>query len=775
MKSYLDLVTIYDSVRRRQSRMTRLCIILAVFLVSVIFGMADMEIRSQKEMAVQEDGRWHVAFRGLSDTQSDLIRSRPEIRTAASYAVTNYRLDKDYSINGKKAAICGFEKSFLELFPGIKIIEGSFPSKQNEAVITKNAGDSLTLVPGDKFSLKLPDGSLKEYTVSGISEDTSMMTKWDAFGVFLNMDAYTSTFASATGQNDFELYVEFQSLCPVQKTLRSICTQLEIPESQTAQNIKLLGLMLQSDNSYILNLYLTAAILAVLVIVAGIFMITSSLNSQLARRTEFFGMLRCLGASPGQIIRFVRKESLTWCKTAVPAGLALSMPVIWGLCAFLKYISPKYFSGMPDLSISWIGLLSGAAIGILTVLLAAQAPAHKAAKVSPLTAVSGNAGTVHSVKKAAGTGFLRVPEALGLHHAVSNKKNLFLMSGSFAFTIILFLAFTTSISFMNHALTFLKPYTPDISIYCENPEETLSQKLVKEAASNPAVTKSYGRCFSDTVSVASGNETVSFHLISYESLQFQWARDSLLKGSLNNTQKGTAVLADQAASQVLSLGDSISIQGISVPVEGILSETPFYSEKGIIICSEKLFERITGKSGYSVLDLKISKNASEQDIDSLRKLTGNGIAFSDLRLSNQEDQGAYLSFAVFIYSFLFVIALIGIFNIINTMNMSASARLSQFGAVRATGMTIRQMTAVITTEAFVYVTGGILAGTLVGLPINRFLFQALITSRWGDPWEPPVSALLIIILLMGASIFPAVYGPAKRIRTMSVVDVIHEQ
>ena len=39
MRSYLSLVPISAKVHKRQSRMTRICIILAVFLVTSIFSM----------------------------------------------------------------------------------------------------------------------------------------------------------------------------------------------------------------------------------------------------------------------------------------------------------------------------------------------------------------------------------------------------------------------------------------------------------------------------------------------------------------------------------------------------------------------------------------------------------------------------------------------------------------------------------------------------------------------------------------------------------------
>ena len=74
----------------------------------------------------------------------------------------------------------------------------------------------------------------------------------------------------------------------------------------------LLGLRFQSNDTYLMQLYLVVAVIAVLVAIAGILMITGSLNSSVAQRTEFFGVLRCLGATPAQVAEFVRKEALGW-------------------------------------------------------------------------------------------------------------------------------------------------------------------------------------------------------------------------------------------------------------------------------------------------------------------------------------------------------------------------------------------------------------------------------------------------------------------------------
>ena len=60
MKHYLDLVPISAKVHRKQSRMSIFCIVLAVFLVTTIFGMADMFVRSQIMKTQAETGNWHI-------------------------------------------------------------------------------------------------------------------------------------------------------------------------------------------------------------------------------------------------------------------------------------------------------------------------------------------------------------------------------------------------------------------------------------------------------------------------------------------------------------------------------------------------------------------------------------------------------------------------------------------------------------------------------------------------------------------------------------------
>ena len=205
-----------------------------------------------------------------------------------------------------------------------------------------------------------PWGAAVEYRVTGICKETVLTSKLDASIMLLNGEAISKLYKEDTGEGkEMITYVVFRPFCNIQKAVEEICSELGIEQSQVSQNVKVLMLMFQSRDPYMMTFYFVAAVLAVLVMTAGVLMITYSMNSNVARRTEFFGMMRCLGATGKQIIRFVRREAFHWCISAIPAGVLAGIVVTWALCGMLRLLSPGLFDGMPLLGISCPGLAAG--------------------------------------------------------------------------------------------------------------------------------------------------------------------------------------------------------------------------------------------------------------------------------------------------------------------------------------------------------------------------------------------------------------------------------
>ncbi|RKD31734.1 ABC transporter permease [Lacrimispora algidixylanolytica] len=786
MKSYLELVPISAKVHRRQNRMSVFCIVLAVFLVTVIFGMADMFIRSQIMQARMEDGSWHIALRYINDHEAKLISARPEVTSSSWYGILNYRGDKGYTLSNKNVAILGSEESWITEMQIDAIDEGQYPQKDDEALLTKNAKAALGLKIGDQISINTPDGKSLSFTISGFLNDFSKTMKEDSYAVCLTTHEYRSIYPGVTNGEPADynsiFYVQFSSRCNIQNAINDIKSQFGLTDEQISGNTKLLGLLGQSRNSFMIQIYSSAFVLFMLVLLAGILMITSSLNSNISQRIEFFGIMRCIGATPKQVMTFVRKEALGWCKFAIPYGIAAGIVLIWTLCDVLRYLSPKYFIGMPYFGVSLPSIMAGICVGILTVLLAARSPAKRAAKVSPLAAVTGNSNALPTVRKAANTTLFKVDSSLGFQHAISSKKNFILMVASFSLSIILFLSFSVTIDFMHHSLTPLKPWTPDLSII--SPEKTcsISGSLLEQLQKDPAVKRAYGRMFAYNLPATVNGEVKKVDLISYEENQFKWAKDYLLEGSVEEAQSGNntglTVFKQQNASNT---GDIITLHtenhSADITIVGTLSSSPFNNgpDVGTIICSENTFRELTGQVDYTIIDLKLTKNATENDVDRIHKYVGKEFIFSDGRLDNSSVKGSYYSFGLFIYGFMTLISFITIFNIINSIAMSVSARMKQYGTFRAIGLSNRQLIKMILAETLAYAITGSICGGTIGLFLNKLLYEKLVSFHWGEQWNVPFPEIGIIITIVILSVILAVRGPARRIRDMSIVDTISAQ
>lgn len=786
MKSYLSLIPISARVKKKQNKMTILCIVLAVFLVTAIFSMADMELRSQKIRAISDYGNWHITLKDITKSQTEEIKNRADVSNAAWYCSLNYRLKDDYYIGSKPAAICGIEKPIATDILSGGIVEGEYPRNDHEILLTENAKDSLNLRIGDGVALKTPKGE-ENFIISGFEATTAMTNRVDAVVALMPIEVYKSFYEAAEGNaltdSDKLLYVQFKAHCPIQKAIADIRGQYHLTDQQIGQNTALLGVMGISSDSYMLRLYFTAAVLFLLVLTAGVLMIASSINSNVAQRTKFFGMLRCAGASKKQIMRFVRLEALNWCKTAIPVGVVLGVGITWILCATLKQLSPTYFGSMPVFAVSIGGVAVGVVMGLLSVIIAAQSPAKRAARVSPVAAVSGNTRETRKIKRPLrlSTKALKIDAVLGIHHAVQSKKNFGLMVGSFALSIILFLAFSPLITFMSHAITPLKPYTPDLSIVDEDNASSIDKGLAEQISGMDGVKRVYGRSFAYDIPAEFSGTAKTVTLISYESHQFHWIDENNwtdsqrdLKKVAEDTDKGY-VLAVCSPEIEIHKGDAISTELGDLTVAAVVSQVPFDRSDGAetLICSESLFTALTGQNNYTIIDIQMKKSATDENVNAIRHLS-NGFLFSDRRLSNKETTGAFYSFALFLYGFLAMIAMITVFNIMNTISMSVSARVKQYGAMRAIGMDVKQLTKMIAAEAITYALSGCIAGCALGIPLHRLLFHHLITSRWGDVWMIPLSAIAIITLLTLATTVIAVYTPAKRIKRMSITDTINE-
>ena len=84
----------------------------------------------------------------------------------------------------------------------------------------------------------------------------------------------------------------------------------------------------------------------------------------------------------------------------------------------------------------------------------------------------------------------------------------------------------------------------------------------------------------------------------------------------------------------IETGDTVSLnidgKSTEIQIVGILSNCPFYSASGVgtIICSEDTFEQITGESKYTVIDVQLAKEATDEDVYAIRQMVDSSFTFA---------------------------------------------------------------------------------------------------------------------------------------------------
>ena len=775
MRSYLSLVPISAKVRRRQNRMTLLCIIISVFLVTAIFSVAEMAIRAENETMQKNHGSWHIRLENISQDTAKEIRQRSDVTAIGWSEGFNLDAAQPYYINEKTAALYGSDETYI-VGLAKALEEGGFPQNDNEVMLSANAKIALDVQIGDSVTLHTPAGDA-DFTVSGFGSDDKKYYQGQTYmvAVYMTQTAFSGLMDKNGIAGHPACYVQFQDAAKASKAISEISQQYDLPEGSISENTAVMGVSGQSSSSSMQTIYGIAAVLFVLVLLAGVLMISGSLNSNVAQRTKFFGMMRCIGASRQQIIRFVRLEALNWCKTAVPIGLILGTIISWVICAILRYGVGGEFATMPVFKISFVGLISGVAVGLVTVLLAAQAPAKRAAKVSPMSAVSGNAETVTSVKHGSKRSLGRIERTLGVHHATASGKNWFLMTASFALSIILFLCFSLGMDFAQGLMPTLKSWQPDITLNGYSNALVLEQNLKEEIKKISGVKQAFGSSYMDSVPAVSSREGIDhINLESYDDFLLERVKEDVVQGDLSDiTGDSGKVMTVRDKDNPLKVGDTLQIGGKEVEITCAVSSSIFPSER-LVICSQETFERLTGEQNYTVIGVQLNEDADDETVKSISKLADSDVIFADNRDTNRESNLTYLAAKALVYGFLAIIGLITMFYIINSISISVSVRTKQYGAMRAVGMDGRQLTRMIFAEAFTYAISGLVAGCVIGLPLHYFLYTRLITQYFGKIWHLPAVMLCVIIVFVAACASLAVYAPAKRMRNMAITATINE-
>ena len=193
--------------------------------------------------------------------------------------------------------------------------------------------------------------------------------------------------------------------------------------------------------------------------------------------------------------------------------------------------------------------------------------------------------------------------------AVSAKKNLVLLTGSFALSIILFLSFSVLIDFVG-CLMPQSSSTADISISSSDGANSIDKELLDTMRGMEGIRRVFGRrSILDVPSAMEGinGSSITIDMISYDEFELKCLSkdDMLKKGSdvANVYGNSNYVLATWDQDSSLKIGDKIWIRSEELEIAGLLKYDPFSSDgltngKITLITSGDTFTRLTGITDY---------------------------------------------------------------------------------------------------------------------------------------------------------------------------------
>jgi len=577
MKSYLSLIPISAKVRKRQNRMTVLCIIISVFLVTAIFSVADMMIRTESDFMISNHGNWHIAIKNISQNNADEISNRSDVTAVGVASQFNFEGEQPYRVNEKRTVLYGTDEVYITQISN-GIVEGTFPANDEEVMLTPNSVTALGVQLGDSVTLHTPAGD-RTFTISGF------------------------------GTDDESYY---------------------------------------NNQTYLIGSYLTQ---------------------------------------------------------------------------------------------------------------------------SAFTSVMAQNGVTNAIKFSLG----KIDNSLGIHHAVEKKKNWFLMTASFALTIMLVFSFSVILDFAKQLVPSLSVTSADIALSSYANKMDIERSLVDEIKKIDGVANAYGSSYVENIPATSSRAGIDhINIVSYDDTLLDYSKGSIAQGSLDtvygNSNKVATVFNRNNS---LHIGDTIQFAGEEVEITCALSQGLFGDDL-IIICSQETFDRIMGDTKYGLIGIQLDSNATEETIAEIRSLENDDIIITDQREGNKQNNATYWAARIVCYGFLAIIGVISLFNIVNSISMSVSARIKQYGAMRAVGMDNRQLKRMISAEAYTYAISGLIVGCGIGLPLSRFLYNRLITHYFGIEWRFPILWFGIVVAFIFISAIVSVYAPAKRIRNMPITATINE-
>ncbi len=642
----------------------------------------------------------------------------------------------------------------------IKPVEGSFAPQPGEVLLDSGALGVADAKLGDTISIRLPDDTMRDYTISGTVNDLSQHPPaiHDEVYVYVSPDTL-GEMGLAMNRIDYLLAGEAYDRTRILDVSQALIGSLEeagysvgtIHVSNTP------GVSMHKEE-YAGALFIFQ-VFSVVAFLFGCIIMSSLFSTLLAGQVKQIGILKSMGAKTPGIIRSYLGAALALIACNLAAALPLSYLAAKGLSSFFMSIGNMKIH---NFALPWELLLIVCAGSVVVPLLLALVPIRRGLKVTVKDAVNDIGIPAGQVSGTRLTGALEMklsrPVLFSVRGAMAGKRRFAMNVSLLTLGGLMFVGILGSIISINMALTnSMDAQLYDYQIITSQPVDAVALENAVRDEDGVVSYEVWGETSGQLV-YSGGNTGNSFgfaavpadtELYSPRLMEGRWLEPGdtnaiVVSFEFFRREPGFA-LGSKLTFQFAGAAQEFEIVGV---INEIGDSKIYLSEDGFAQYVPRQARR--GSINIVTPDVRGRKTALYHQIS--HRVTESGVSI--LQATSKADRQSIQSshFTTTLTSFL-VVAILAVivagFGLATTMSVRVNERTREIGILKAIGATKKQVFSIITAESTFTALFGFALCLLLGIPVTALAIQIIGVSILEIPLSlsPAVVALALAVWL----------------------------
>ena len=196
----------------------------------------------------------------------------------------------------------------------------------------------------------------------------------------------------------------------------------------------------------------------------------------------------------------------------------------------------------------------------------------------------------------------------------------------------------------------------------------------------------------------------------------------------------------------------------------------YHYDGGFLIVNYDVYKN---KIDFMLDTISIMSTDHEQTVKDIETLT-NDPSIYDKEQEEADEKAWYLLINIFLYGFIFVITLIGVTNIFNTITSNMKLRQKEFAMLKSIGMTKKEFNKMINLETIFYSIKSLIYGIILGI-IGGILVHMAFGIKVNNPYTFPLKEIVIAIVFVFVFIFIIMRYSIKKINKQNIIETIRKE